>query len=187
MYPLPSLKEANDMRRLLPTFLVLLSIGTLARPAHCQNRGGFTLLLSMGYGLQNGAVGEGTSEGLDGLNLGIGGFVSKDVALMFRISGTSVTHDNPPGYGQTDVISGVAAFDVQWWASERLNFEFGGGLGLLSIGSYDSQGLGLLACVGYSVLLRGKYSLQIGIEDALMFNDDYSVQNVGFNLGFQFL
>lgn len=173
------------MRRLLATFLLLFSILLSARPACCQERGGFTLLLSMGYGLQNGGAGEGTSEGLAGLNLGIGGFVSKDVALMFRISGTQASYDQP-GYGSTDVTSGVGAFDVQWWATKRLNFEFGGGFGFVS-NSRDERGLGLLACVGYTVLLRGKYSLQIGIEDALMTNDNFTVQNVGFNIGFQFL
>lgn len=178
------------MRRLLVT-LVALCVLVPARDARSQDRQGFTLLLSLGYGLQSGGILEESTDGLAGLNLGIGGFISDDTALMFRVSGTNVSYEYdlpfPYGSSSTDVISGVAVFDLQYWATDRLNLEFGAGFGFVDADNLgDDRGLGMLAGIGYSVLLRGKYSLQLGVEYAHAILDE-TVHNVGFNVGFQFL
>ncbi|MDH4036972.1 MAG: hypothetical protein OEX18_14840 [Candidatus Krumholzibacteria bacterium] len=184
-------------KRLIPLLALLVLLPS--RAALCQERGGFTLLLTLGYGLQSGGIGEGTSDGLGGLNLGIGGFVSEDTALMFRISGTNVSYQYDAMYDQPriggsqsmykeDVVSGVAVFDVQYWPTSRLNLEIGGGFGFVSSDYlYDERGVGLLGAMGYTVLLRGKYSLQLGVEYAPVVLGGGTINNLGFNVGFQFL
>jgi outer membrane receptor protein involved in Fe transport len=177
------------MDRLLVVGVLVAGIFVCAAPARSQeDRGGFTLLLTLGYGLQNGAIGDDTYDGIGGLSFGIGGFVEDDVALMFRLSGTNVQYDYMLyGYDYSqDSVSGVAVFDVQWWTTDRLNLEFGGGFGFVDIDSYSDRGLGLYAGIGYAVLLRAKHSLQLGIEYAPVFADD-TVNNLCFNVGFQFL
>jgi hypothetical protein len=178
-------------RRLVP--LIALCILVPAHAAQSQDRDGFTLLLSLGYGMQSGAIEGESGDGIGGLNLGIGGFVSDNTALMFRLSGTNVSYDYQlPFSSQTssaDFVSGVAVLDVQYWATNRLNLEFGGGFGFASSDYLidDERGLGLLVGAGYSVLLRGKYSLQFGVEYAPVVLDEATIHNVGFNVGFQFL
>lgn len=98
------------------------------------DRGGFTLLLDAGLGLQHdGYFGE-TEAGFAGVNLGIGGFLTRDLALVFRVSGTTVSYD---GLGQT---SGVGGPTAQLWLNDRLHLE--GGVGaLLAAGAVSGGAL----------------------------------------------
>jgi hypothetical protein len=179
------------MRRLLVPFLALCVLMP-ARAALSQERSGFTLLLSLGYGMQSGVIDGETGSGLGGLNLGIGGFVSDNTALMFRISGTNVSYDFQFPFSSItvtdDVVSGVGVFDVQYWATDRFNVEFGAGYGIVSSDYLgDDRGFGMLAAAGYSVLLRQKHSLQLGLEYAPVILDNETIHNIGFCVGFQFL
>ena len=54
-----------------------------------RTRGGFTVLLNLGIGVQNDS-GLDAATGLAGLNLGIGGFVNEKMAVLGRFSGTNV-------------------------------------------------------------------------------------------------
>lgn len=173
-----------------------------APPAQGQERRGFTMLLSLGYGWQstpdleitNYAFSQnfaaGTTSGLAGLNLGMGGFVSDEVALMFRISGTTASRDFVDQDQVTrsdDVICGVGVLDMQWWVTKRLNLEIGGGYGIFATDLETERGVGLLAGVGYSILSRKKHSLQIGLENAVFIKNEIVVNNLGVCMGFQFL
>ncbi len=179
----------RPLRIAVLALLVLLPAST----THAVDRSGFTLLLSLGYGIQTGEIRNETGTGLAGLNLGIGGFVSDRAALMFKIAGTNVTYDYSVGqFGpfSTDVVAGVGVLDVQYWATDRFTMEFGAGFGFVdSEASWDmDRGFGMLAGIGYSVLLREKHSLQIGVEYAPVFRDHSdTVHSIGFNVGFQFL
>jgi hypothetical protein len=86
-------------------------------------------------------------------------------------------------------VSGVAVLDGQFWLTDRLNLEAGAGFGFIDadIGDFDERGLGLLAAAGYSLLLRTKHSLQVGVEYAPVFHGGRQAHNVSFNVGFQFL
>src|SRR5690349_8440988 len=86
-------------------FIALLLLATSAPRANAQDRGGFTMLATLGYGLQSNGefvvsdyitgdprtYGGSTYSSVAGLNAGIGGFLTKDTALMARISGTTFT------------------------------------------------------------------------------------------------
>jgi hypothetical protein len=173
------------------TYLLVACALLTSKAAYGQDRGSFTALLTLGYGLQSNAFGDETGEGLSGLSFGIGGFVNRDFALMFRLSGSNVDYEfaNQIDNVKYNVVSGVGVLDGQFWLTDRLNFEAGAGFGFASYEDeeMDDTGLGLFAGAGYSILLRGKFSLQVGVEYAPVFLDEFTVHNIGFNVGFQFL
>jgi hypothetical protein len=178
---------------------------SIASQARAQDRGGFTLLMTLGYGIQAGdftgqastnidqvqGIVTGARNGLAGLNLGIGGFVSKNTALMLRLSGTTAKGEYYVRYHQapktTDITSGAMALDMQRWLGDRWNVEIGAGVGFLQSTLDNHRGVGLFAAIGYSVLCRGGHSLQIGIEDAHYHDSDREIDNIGLCVGFQFL
>jgi hypothetical protein len=128
------------------------------------DRSGFTLLLTMGVGFQKLDAGRDWGTGLGGLNLGLGGFVSPNLAVLFRFSGTNVRYGEPYEF-LGDIVSGFAGPSVQYWASDSFNFE--GGLGVGVVG-YENGGsrraVGALLAAGYSFYHKKKSSLQVGIE-----------------------
>lgn len=184
-------------------FLVFLVLVISAPMAHAQDRGGFTFIMTLGYGLQSGGeikvgdyygsgnartYGGGTYSSLAGLNLGIGGFVAKDTALMLRLSGTDFTAkylDEGYSENETDVVSGVAVLGVQHWATDRFNWEAGAGYGIFSWEDHDEMGVGFMLGAAYSFYQNGKVNLQLGIEDALVTGHAQTVNSLGFCFGFQ--
>ena len=186
-------------RLLALTFLCAFAI---APRAHAQDRGGFTLLATIGLGIQSGSdvtndwdalngISESkTRTGLSGLNLGAGAFISHSTALMARLS-HSKTHANYAdtfGHGQTrDIPVWMVTLGLQHWLGDRWNVELGAGFGLLAVENNDLIGLGFVGAVGYSFLLRGSHSFQIGIENALYLDDFQTINSLGLCLGFQFM
>jgi hypothetical protein len=160
-------------------------------PAPPERRG-FTLLLNLGFGVQHDGGLQESATGLAGLNLGIGGFLTKDVALMFRISGTNVSYDFGPtpcgGFcrGSFNQVSGVGGVTLQFWPSDRFNVEGGVGFGLWDDGIESQQGFGLIVAGNVVVFHRGKHYLQVGAEYAPAFTDWGTIQNVGITFGYQF-
>jgi hypothetical protein len=153
--------------------------------AFAQDRGGFTALVDFGLGVQNDGSIEETAVGLTGVNFGIGGFLTRDVALMFRLSGTNVTYDLAGGdYGQT---SGVAGPALQFWLSDKFNVEAGAGVGFWrSDTDEDNQGFGLIVGAGVSIFNRGKHNVQVGLQYSPAFTEPGAVHNFGFTFGYQF-
>lgn len=168
------------------SMLVCSAAITSGQETSGPDRGGFTLLLDLGVGLQHDGYLQETKTGLAGLNVGIGGFLRHDVALILRASGTLAHY---PGFTQT---SGVGAPVVQYWPNDRLRLEGGAGFGFWRAqnGPYldaSDTGLGLILGVSYAFFNRGKHSLQLGVEYAPAFTDPQTVQNVGIVLGWQLL
>jgi len=152
------------------------------------NRSGFSLLLTMGLGLQSNDIFDDSTTGLGGLNLGIGGFLTKDLALMFRFSGTNVQYKSDGTLPDIDAVSGVGGPALQYWLSDFVNLEGGIGYGTVNFDpGGDDSGLGLILGVGLSVFHRGKTSLQFGVEYAPVFLDAGAVHNLGFVFGYQLL
>ena len=116
----------------------LTMIGTSSRGS-AQERGGLTGLGDLGVGLQSDATLGQTQVGLSGLNVGVGGFLGRDLALMFRVAGTSVAYDIA-GFGDYTQISGFAGPTLQWWLSDRFNVEAGAGAGLKRHNSDEVDG-----------------------------------------------
>jgi hypothetical protein len=147
------------------------------------DRGGFTLLVNLGAGIQNDAAIEETAVGISGINFGIGGFVSDNFALLGRYSGTSVSYELAGGdLGQ---ISGVFAPTLQYWPSGNVYLEGGVGAGVWNSADESNSGLGLILGAGYTVWNRGKHNLQIGFEYAPAFTDPGTVHNFGVTFGYQ--
>ena len=66
-----------------------------AAPQGGTGHHGFTVFANIGAGLQHDGFYQQTAGGLAGANLGIGAFISDRVAVLFRISGTRATFDDP--------------------------------------------------------------------------------------------
>ena len=143
------------------------------------------MLVGLGAGIQHDASFEETKVGLAGLNLGVGGFLSEDLALMFRISGTNVNYDFGGG-DEFRQVSGVGGASLQYWLSNRFNVEAGVGGGFWTVEDEQESGLGLILGAAATIFNSGKHNLQIGFEYAPAFTDPGTVHNVGITLGYQF-
>ena len=159
-------------------------------------RGGFTLLLSLGVGFQS-LDGEFTDEsatGLGGLNLGLGGFIGDKTAIMARVSGTNATYEIVDG-AEFSVLSGTLALTLQYWISDTVFIEGGPGVGFGEISaettfgsvSEDETGFGIVVGGGFVVFNKGKNNIHIGIEYAPAFLDGIDINNIGITVGYQLL
>jgi hypothetical protein len=170
--------------------VALVAFTTLFAGNHAvaQDRGGFTALVDIGAGVQNDASIDLTEVGIAGLSVGVGSFLTRDFALMFRLAGTNVSYDFGAAgdYGQ---VSGVAAPTVQYWLSDRLNIEAGAGWGFWRSADADEDetGLGLILGAGLTIFNRGKHNLQFGVQYTPAFTNPGTIHNVGFTFGYQFL
>jgi len=171
---------------LVPAIIPLTSTLCHAQTGQmAPQRGGFTLLLSLGVGIQKDQAFDKSETGLAGLNLGIGGFLNEDLALMFRVSGTSA--DYASSSASLSQISGVGGAAVQYWLNDRFNLEGGAGVGFWDIEGTQDSSFGLILGTGFVFFNRGKHNLQLGVEYAPAFTDPETVHNVGVVLGYQLL
>ncbi|MEX2049244.1 MAG: hypothetical protein WEB90_06675 [Gemmatimonadota bacterium] len=149
------------------------------------DRGGFTLLLDAGLGFQRDGYFGRTEAGFTGLNLGIGGFLTRDLALLFRVSGTTVDYD---GLGQT---SGVGGPTAQLWLNDRLHLAAGLGIGFWAVrglsGESSDPSFGLILGAGYLPIAWGRHALRFGVEYAPAFTQPNLVHNLALSLGWQWL
>ena len=167
--------------------LIVLTTVLAGSRAFAQDRGGFTGLLDIGVGIQNDTATDETGVGFAGLSGGAGAFLNRDLALMFRLAGTTVSYDFGAAgdYGQT---SGVLAPTIQYWISDRFNIEAGAGWGFWRADTdEDETGLGLILGAGVTIFNRGKHNLQFGVQYSPAFTDPGTIHNVGFTFGYQFL
>jgi hypothetical protein len=174
-------KEKLMIRAAVVAFIVVLF---LSGRVSAQDRGGFTALVDLGVGVQSDSAIEETAVGVAGVQFGVGAFVNRDLAVMFRLVGTTVNYDlDGVEYGQT---SGVVGPAVQWWLSDRFNVEGGAGWGFWNGADDKDSGLGLLFGAGVSVFNRGKHNLQVGVQYVPAFTTPGTVHNLGFTFGYQF-
>ena len=178
---------APATRRLRPAALCLAALFVNQGTALAQdnNRGGFTLLVNAGYAVQHDSASGRSGNGQAGLNLGIGGFLTRNLALMFRVSETSVT-SRAVVLGELNQASGVLGGTLQYWVSDRIAIEAGAGLGFVE-DIYQADSPGLVLGIAATLFNRGKHSLQAGVEYAPAFRQSGTISNVGFTLGYQFL
>jgi hypothetical protein len=160
-----------------------VSHGTALAQDH--NRGGFTFLINAGYAVQHDSASRRSGDGQAGVNLGIGGFLTRDLALMVRVSGTSV-RSTANALGELNQASGVLAGTLQYWVSDRVAIEAGAGLGFVE-DLYQADSPGLIVGITATIFNRGKHSLQAGVEYAPAFRQSRTISNVGFTIGYQFL
>lgn len=165
-----------------PTAVLFLGLVTaVAAQDVAPNRSGFTMLLNLGVGFQHDAFFGQTETGVAGINLGLGGHVADKVAVMFRVSGTTVS------YGSVSQTAGTVGATVQYWATDDFHLEIGGGIGLWAIEDTSEGGAGLIIGAGYSIWNNAGHNLYLGVEYAPAFTDPATIHNVGIVFGWQLL
>lgn len=155
------------------------------------DRSGMTFELSLGLGITQVSPegGEGDSfNGLSGLNLGVGGWISPKTALTVRIAGTSFTQD----FGGVDVqfIAGLLGISAQQMVNENLWVGGGVGIGILTDdqeGTDAESGLGLDLRAGYNFYQSTKNAFNVAIEITPGFFDGIQVTGIGLQVGWQAL
>lgn len=165
----------------LSAIMVAAAAGNAAAQTSAD-RSGFTLLVNLGVGIQNDTSLADNGVGLAGVNVGVGGFIKPNLAILGRFSGTSASYETP--FGDARQVSGVIGSTLQYWATDKVSLEGGAGLGMWSVEDESDRGFGLILGVGYTVWNRGKHSLQVGLEYAPVFTEG-TVHNFGFTIGYQ--
>ena len=164
------------MKRVLLVTALLLAV---ASPAAAQIK--FTALANLGVGFQNDGFYEETATGLAGLNFGAGVFLTPDLAVLGRFSGTSVTFDN-----DVRQRSGVWGGTVQYWLNNWASIEAGAGYGYWRDEfDADDSGFGLIVGFGATVFQRGPHHVRAGFEYAPVFTE-FKVHNMGLTIGYQY-
>ncbi len=161
--------------------LGIFPVQTSAQAEASPDRGGFTMLLALGVGRQNDLALPEAKTALAGLNLGLGAFLTDDLALWFRASGTTADYDV---FQQT---SGVGAPVLQYWVNDKFNIEGGVGVGFWTIEDTNEAGLGVMAGLGFVIFNSGRHNLQIGVEYAGAFMEPETIHNMGLTFGWQLL
>jgi hypothetical protein len=184
-------RHKRQWRSLRPISMVLLVFVSVTFPLQTSaqdqpevgapDRGGFTLLATVGVGFQKDQALDETNTGLAGLNLGLGGYLSENLALLFRISGTNVD------FGPARQVSGFVGPSMLYWTNDKVFLEGGAGIGFWNIEGARERGPGLLFAVGYSIFSSRRHSLHIGLEYAPAFTDPEMVHNLGLVFGWQLL
>ena len=152
----------------------------IASPAAAQIK--FTALANLGVGFQNDTFYNETATGLAGLNFGAGVFLTPDLAVLGRFSGTTVTFDTV----NIRQSSGVWGGTVQYWLNNWASVEAGVGYGRWKDEFDDSEGgFGLILAFNASVFQRGPHHVRAGFEYAPVFTTD-AVHNIGLTIGYQY-
>lgn len=175
---------SNSVHRLIQLFaltaaVVVASAGNAAAQA---DRGGFTLVVDLGAGIQKDTALDETGKGLAGLNFGAGAFLNPNLAILGRFSGTSASYETP--FGDVRQTSGVVGPVAQYWTSDKVYVQGGVGIGWWKVEDESEQGLGLILGAGFTVWNRGKHNLQVGVEYLPVFTDS-KIHNFGITFGYQ--
>lgn len=142
--PLPCLRSLRFRLRLLVP-VVTTAVVSFSEPAHAQQeaaaaatatpvprRSGFTFELGLGGSFTHVDADprvEGAKFGLAPLSFGIGGFLSRNVALTFRATGASLFQNR--GGTTEQVLVGSYGPSLQIYVAENVFIGAGAGLGVL--------------------------------------------------------
>ncbi|HSK02023.1 MAG TPA: hypothetical protein VK932_12315 [Kofleriaceae bacterium] len=155
------------------------------------DRSGATFEMSLGFGATHVSLDNGLSEtfnGISGLNLGLGGWVSPRTALTLRLAGTSFVER----VGGFDVrfIAGLFGLSMQHMVSNELWIGIGGGVGVLTTDQDDIEpetGFALDLRAGINLVQSAHHALHLAIEVTPGFYDGLNVTGIGLQLGWQAL
>lgn len=156
------------------------------------DRSGMTFELSLGLGITSvspdGGEGGDSYNGLSGLNLGVGGWISPNTALTVRIAGTSFTQN----FGGVDVqlIAGLLGITAQQYINDQMWVGGGVGIGILTDDQDNTDpesGLGLDLRAGYNFYQSTKNAFNVALEITPGFFDGGRVTGVGLQVGWQAL
>lgn len=168
--------------------------GGYAAPAETvgPDRSGMTFELSLGLGVTSIAPDEGEGDsfnGLSGLNLGVGGWVTPRTALTVRVAGTSF-HEDFGGGIDVQFISGLLGLSAQQMITEQAWVGGGIGIGIFTDDQDNTDaesGLGLDLRAGYNFYQSRKNAFSAQVEITPGFFDGARVTGIGLQLGWQAL
>jgi len=158
---------------------------TYAEPG--PDRSGFTFELDLGLGVTviSPEDREGDSRnGLSGLNLGLGGWITPQTALTVRVTGNSFDIHG------TQFVAGLLGVVVQQMVSDKA--WVGGGVGLAILTDDDEltepeSGIGLDFRAGYNFYQSRRNAFHIALEVTPGFFDGGRITATGLQLGWQSL
>lgn len=170
-------------------------------PGNWQHHRGVTFEANLGFGAvhftDSSSTGTFTSDtSLAGLDLGVGGWLSPNMAITARISGLNIS-DSQFSSSSGSFIVAFFGPSLQYWTDEHL--WFGGGAGLAVAGfvggdassSSSTNGFGLDLRVGYSFGSTSAHTFNVSFELTPGFysNNGSSGTATGaaFLAGYQFL
>lgn len=162
---------------LIALFSALVGLSALASPAEAKpaERSGFTMELGFGFGaIEIARLGEFTQErgdfGFEPHALSLGGFITNDVAILFRWKSTYHFTSNSEGQSAQQFL-GTFACHIQWWFTD--DFFVAGGLGAAAFGfgfgAADDDpswtvGLGTAARIGYAFYRLDHHAFKLSLE-----------------------
>jgi hypothetical protein len=109
--------------------------------------------------------------GLAPLELGLGGFLNRDLALTFRMTGGSVIHDDPRT-GMTQTVLGYYGPALQYYVNDHLFLGGGVGLGVYGVNPYLARrtdpkpdvGVAFDGRIGWAFLATKSHQLSLMTE-----------------------
>ncbi len=132
--------------------------------------------------------------GLAPINLGVGGFVSRDLALSFRATGTSTFRDR--GFGIEQTVLAFYGLSAQVFLTDRVFVSGGLGLGMLfnnpympaaeRAGAPATFGIAATGRVGWNVHLDREWGLSLYAEATPVHVDGTNALGGAFGLNVQF-
>ena len=164
--------------------------------ANLPRRSGFTLELGLGGSFANIESDRESQQkfGLAPLSLSLGGFFNRDIALMFRATGSSIFGSER---GQTtQALIGFYGPAVQYYPNDRFYIGAGVGLGLYATNNpalatashpaFIESGLAFDARLGFVLIASKAHQLSIYTEVIPAKFDDTSALGLNLAVGYQF-
>ncbi len=157
-------------------------------------RNGMTFEANLGAGwihASGGGLSDNSDAAIAGLSLGVGGWISPDVAITGRIAGLTLSQN---GANLSHEFIGPS---LQYWANDHVWFGGGIGLSLLALRGNNSGGqdsrtaFGMDLRAGYNFIATGENTVNLSIEVNPGFYSDQGTTitytGIGFLLGYQHL
>jgi len=163
-------------------------------PAEGPLRQGFTLELGLGAALTHVSPDNGTSQtkvGLAPLSLGLGGFLTPDIALLARAAGTSYFEKGANG-DTSQFVSAFYGAHLQYWFTDRFMMSAGPGFMLFGENAFLTPaekpvtGYGASVRAGYAVLAIKHHVLRFSLELFPAKFKDASVLGSALNFEWQY-
>lgn len=157
-----------------------------------NNKNGLTFEANLGIGfIWAEADGQESDKevALGGLNIGLGGWLSQQLAISFRIAG--VTYSEDVGDQTARLSTGFVGPSAQYWVNENVWVGGGVGLGFVAL-SFDGEtesetGIGLDLRAGYTFSTASENTWNVSFELTPSSIEDTNFYGFGILFGYQHL